>query len=166
MKVLLLILSLGFMPYHAAHKFYVSHYRVDYKPRKESLQISGKIFTDDLERSMREFHHDNSIRLPARDTLQKTDSLMEAYFRYHIYLTKDDKVVLWDWVGKEYATDVTWVYIEQKDISRSELFEHTFHCKALIKEFTSQKNIMDLRFGRQKRTEILTNRSTSFKLRD
>ncbi len=165
-KSIVLLVALQFTPVVVAHKFYVSHYRIDYKSRDKTMQVTAKVFTDDLEKALRTFHHDNSIRLPARDTIQNSDSLIEAYFRKNFYLTQDDQVKLWSWVGKEFEYDATWIYIEQKNISSSELPLHTLHCKVLTEQFDDQKNIIDLRFGREKATHILTKSSTALKLID
>jgi hypothetical protein len=61
--VLVLLASLGFMA--SAHKFYVAIFQVNYAAEKKMLQVTTRIFVDDLENALekkynREFSLDPS----------------------------------------------------------------------------------------------------------
>jgi hypothetical protein len=104
-KTLLYIL-LALLPTLAfAHKFYVSIAEIDRKP--ESLQISIKLFTDDLELGLGKFYQED-LKIEAAIV----DSLLEDYLSQKLKISVGDSLLTQTLIGKEVVYDVTWVYVE------------------------------------------------------
>ena len=51
-KQLLLLFAVLFLSSFSAHKFYVSVTQIDYVPSKKRVEITSRIFIDDLEKGL------------------------------------------------------------------------------------------------------------------
>ncbi|MFT5971073.1 MAG: hypothetical protein ACI8ZO_001590 [Flavobacteriales bacterium] len=104
-KILLYILLVLLPTLAFAHKFYVSIAEIDRKP--ESLQISIKLFTDDLELGLGKFYKED-LKIEAAIV----DSLLEDYLSQRLKISVGDSLLTQTLIGKEVVYDVTWVYVE------------------------------------------------------
>jgi hypothetical protein len=104
-KILLYILLVLLPTLAFAHKFYVSIAEIDRKP--ESLQISIKLFTDDLELGLGKFYKED-LKIEAAIV----DSLLEDYLSQRLKISVGDSLLTQTLIGKEVVHDVTWVYVE------------------------------------------------------
>jgi hypothetical protein len=104
-KILLYILLVLLPTLAFAHKFYVSIAEIDRKP--ESLQISIKLFTDDLELGLGKFYKED-LKIEAAIV----DSLLEDYLSQRLKISVGDSLLTQTFIGKEVVYDVTWVYVE------------------------------------------------------
>jgi len=98
------------------HKFYVSISEVNHNKETAALEISMKIFTDDLEAAL---EADTSEKLwigdPEREVIA-TDSLLAIYFDKKLTLNINGKERKAVFLGKELEADVTWCYLEIQDV--------------------------------------------------
>lgn len=95
----------------AAHPFYMSVTEVRYNAPRKSLEISCRIFTDDLENVLKkESKQPLDIIHPQNRTA--TDSLVAQYLRRHLFLSADGKPVSIKYLGYEISEDATWCYLE------------------------------------------------------
>ncbi len=92
-----------------AHKFHASFTTVEFNAETGALEISLRVFSDDLEQAL-------SRQARRRIELNQTpevEELVSAYVRERFKLRRRDgtpaRVV---WVGMEQRVDMTWIYIE------------------------------------------------------
>lgn len=103
------------------HPFHVSVADIKYKEDQKAIQISMRMFLDDLELALREYS--------GIDTLDITDKADWAIVRGNIAPYVLENLQLWDekdkpyvlnFIGAEIEEDVMWCYIEIEKVKRLE----------------------------------------------
>ena len=92
-----------------AHKFYASLAQADYNPRTKSLEVSMRVFADDLERALTK-RAGRSVRIDGAPDIaaQITDYLRE---RFELR-GRDGKIRELKWVGMAAQVDSAWLHFE------------------------------------------------------
>ena len=103
------VLVTGLAPVAAgAHKFYVSLATIEHNAAEQSLEITMRLFADDLEQAVaRETgkpltHGQPGFEAAVLAVVQRAFTVRQA----------DGRPVTLTWVGLENKVDVTWVYVE------------------------------------------------------
>lgn len=125
----------------SAHPFHVSLCQVDYNPENQSLEISVKIFVDDLLVALNEEEH-NKLYIGEDRENENTDKYIFDYLTQKLQLKVNDRDVLANFVGKELEKDVVWTYLEVEDIKA--LDEIEVSCGLLTEVFDDQSNIVQV----------------------
>jgi hypothetical protein len=95
MHVSLIFLILSFFSPAARHDFHTSLAEVQYNPAERTLEVSLRVFTDDLE----------------------TDPFIKNYLsRYFSVVDATSRRKPVNLLGKEITVEVTWLYFEIKDV--------------------------------------------------
>ncbi|MCF6213096.1 MAG: hypothetical protein L3J45_03625 [Flavobacteriaceae bacterium] len=146
--ILLLIPLMGF----TAHKYYLSLTQIDYKPQEKTLQISMRLFIDDIEKSL-ESNFREKFNLDTPNELPKTNNYIAFYLNNHFRVTVNNKPTNYTFLGKEYENDIVYFYIEIDSVPpiKSIGVQNTI----LMNAFDSQKNIIKLNINNQKKTMLL-----------
>ncbi len=92
-----------------AHKFYTSLARVEYNAGEKSVEITLRVFADDLELALKR-------RAGRRVSLERTkdaDRLVLEYLRETFEIKNSDgRTKALKWVGMELRAGVAWLYVE------------------------------------------------------
>jgi len=131
-------LVIYFLALHVAHPFHVSVCEIDYNQDENTLQISHRIFMDDLESALNNFTREKIY-------MQQTD---HKYIREVLvdYLQEKFRVVLGSslmdlsLIGYEIERDVVWVYQEAQDVDISSTLIVTN--SILLDIFNDQQNLV------------------------
>ena len=135
------------------HPYYISIYQLTYKDEDQSLQITARIFTDDLEHAL-EAQGVQKLNLGTQKENPKADAYIEAYLDQNFKLAIDGKPVKYRYLGKETELDgVTWCYMEVTDIPRPKAISVTNH--ALLELHDTQTNMIHIKVGDQKKSLLL-----------
>jgi hypothetical protein len=127
------------------HEFYVSLCRIDHNPETRALEITMKIFTDDLEYGItgsKDFYGLGTRKEPVG-----TDSLIFSYILENFEIVLDRKVAELIYIGKEVELDVTWIYIEIENVPELEEIEITN--RMLTELFYDQVNIINVNYNQK-----------------
>lgn len=142
---------------NAAHKFYTSLTEVELNRETRSLEITMRVFADDLENAL-------SKRAGTRVYLDKTpgvDRQILAYVNDSFELkNKNGQAKRLIWVGKEVKVDAVWLYIEApmpEGLDGAQLRN-----RLLFEMFAEQVNIVDLK-DRERRANLVFAASDGFK---
>ena len=135
-----------------AHKFYVSITKIEYVKEKSSLQIITKIFIDDIEDALQQ-HYDPSISLDTKKETEAADEDLKKYILQKINIKVNGKTVTFDYIGKEYDTDMVVAYIEVKNVKELKTIE--IENKVLMEMFPEQQNIVHLKTPNSRKSLIL-----------
>lgn len=152
LRFFLLILIFPLVSATSAHKFYVSITKIEYVKEKNSIQIITKIFTDDMEKALRQ-RYDRSISLDTKKETEAADEDLKNYILQKIKLKVNGKQVQFNYIGKEYDTDMVVAYMEVKDINELKTIE--IENKVLMEVFPEQQNIIHLKTAKNRRSLIL-----------
>lgn len=99
----------------AIHTFYVSITHIEYNASNDSIEVSMKLFTDDLEEALEE-RTAQRLYLNTDKEIKKTDQYLQTYIQQHLSIQVDEKDIEIQFLGKEYEDDATWCYLEIKNI--------------------------------------------------
>ncbi len=95
----------------AAHPSHVSLSTFHYNFETNSVEITMKLFTDDLEKAL-ESTKGGSFNLGSKNENAAADSLIYNYIREKMVLAIDNSNISIQWVGKEVEYDIIWCYLE------------------------------------------------------
>ena len=135
------------------HKYYISMTKVEYKKESKTIQITMRIFIDDLQETLNKTYH-KDIELALPNESKEIDSLIRNYIpnKFSIKINTYKKTATY--LGKEYEDDAVYLYLEVENIENI----HSIEIKnsMLTELFSTQKNIIKLIINDKKKTFILT----------
>jgi hypothetical protein len=108
-----LLLCKWFLPLwmSAVHPFYMSVTEIRYNAPRKTLEISCRIFSDDLENALKKQYKTSfDIIRPANRTA--VDSMIAQYIRGHLHIKTDGKPVSLQYLGYRIEEDATWCFLE------------------------------------------------------
>lgn len=114
------------------HPIFVSVTEIEYNASDKTLEISCKIFTDDLEKVLRTAYKTN-VDLIHPTNKAAMDKLVNDYVQKHLKLTVDGKAIAMKYIGYEVIEEGVYSYYEAEGISQVKnmsifnnlLYEHT-----------------------------------------
>ncbi|RAJ02596.1 hypothetical protein LX64_03616 [Chitinophaga skermanii] len=97
------------------HPFYVSVTEIKHNAAAKSLEVSNRIFYDDLERGIKNQYHVNfDIMKPANRP--QVDSLISKYIQSHFSVTVDGRNVSLKYLGYQIEEDAAWCFFEGANV--------------------------------------------------
>lgn len=132
------------------HDFHVS---ITYAELKDNdLQITMKVFTDDLEAALEEAY-DREPNLGEPDENEGIDKMLYDYLARHFKLKREGAELNYTFVGTETEQDITFIYFEVADVG--ELKQLKVRHTLFFDRFTDQSNIVNVKLGDQLKTAFL-----------
>jgi len=137
------------------HEFHLSKCDINYSKEDSALQISLRIFIDDLEEAIAKVQNEENLKLCTSKEVTNADSILVAYLSDNLKVTVDDKVHELAYVGKEVSDDLlaVWCYFEITDVLPREVIQ--IENKILIETFDDQSNVVALKFSKDKKEHFL-----------
>ncbi|MBC7747620.1 MAG: hypothetical protein H7Z76_03400 [Methylotenera sp.] len=136
-----------------AHKFYVALYQVNYAPEKKMLQITTRIFVDDLNTSIGK-KYQKKINLGSEKETDEDLIFFKKYFNEKFNIKVNGQVKPIHFISKEMEGDVLICYFSIKEIQKINSIEIY---NAVITEGNSeQQNIMHFTVMGVKNTLLFT----------
>lgn len=144
MKRLLFPLLLALAPLLAgfAHPFYLSVTEIFHNPQARSLEITLRVFTDDLEQALRQ-RQGSPVILSGEHASPGADALVIAYLGEKIRFQADSAYLSWHYVGKEVEPDATYIYLEVSGIGSLRHFKA--ENRLFFELYESQRNLLHLK---------------------
>lgn len=142
----------------SAHPFYVSICQVYLNRETKSLEISVKIFADDLSKALANSGHDHLFIGEDRED-PNTDTYLFNYLKSNLQFDINGKMAEYQFVGKEMEDAVIWTYLEIKNVD--DLESVYAQCTLLTKVFDTQSNIIQVEKDKKIKNLLLNNRETS-----
>jgi hypothetical protein len=128
-------------PAAAAHKFYTSLAQVEYNAEGESVEVSLRLFADDLELALTR----RAGRRVSLDRTKDADRLVLAYLRDTFEIkNRDGATKPLKWVGMELRSGVAWLYVEAEmpeGLAGARLRDHV-----LFELYEKQVNTVSVRY--------------------
>ncbi|HEY0356368.1 MAG TPA: DUF6702 family protein [Flavisolibacter sp.] len=95
----------------AIHPFYLSVTEVNHNASTKSLEISCKLFADDLE-AIIEKNNKTSLDITTGQDKTRFDAFIPAYISSHLSVSVDGKPVTMQYLGYEVDKESAYVYLE------------------------------------------------------
>jgi hypothetical protein len=134
------------------HPFYISVCQIDHNPDQSALEITFKIFTDDLEQAL-EAQGTGALRLGTPEESREADQCIRRYLENHVDIAVNGKPATLNYLGKEIEADVVWLYVESKDIPDVRII--TMTSTLLLDMIEEQTNLVHIKVKEQRRSMIL-----------
>ncbi|TDE01888.1 DUF6702 family protein [Flavobacterium sandaracinum] len=136
-----------------AHKFYVALYQVNYAPEKKMLQITTRIFVDDLNSAIGK-KYTKKVNLGSEKEAEEDLIFFKKYFNEKFNIKVNGQVKSIHFLSKEMEGDVLICYFSIKEIQKINSIEIY---NAVITEGNSeQQNIMHFNVMGVKNTLLFT----------
>jgi hypothetical protein len=140
-----------------AHTYHTSLTRMDYNEKEKLVEVTIQLFTHDLKPILER-------RLKSQVDLEKTPVVDAEILKYlndnFIFQNKSGESQKLKWVGKEFETDVIYVYLEipfAEDLANAKLKNTIF-----FESFAEQTNLVVTKFG-DKKSDLLFKAGDKFK---
>ncbi|NBG65930.1 DUF6702 family protein [Acidiluteibacter ferrifornacis] len=151
--ILLLLVSAQVV---SAHKFYVSLTQINYNSKTKSIEVTLKLFTDDLELSTTNFSKKTVKIINAEDS----DVEIANYIKDKFSISINNKVQVLNYLGKEMENDVSWCYLEIKNVTDIQSIK--INNRIFTEQFPDQKNLIHLNVNGVEESAVLTKNTTTF----
>jgi len=93
------------------HPFYVSVTEIEQNQKTGTVQISTRIFFDDLEKALDKRYKTN-INILKPVNKKQVDALISAYVKAHLKIKANNKELVMKYVGYEIEEEAAWCYFE------------------------------------------------------
>lgn len=149
---LILVLFIGLSSFNV-HKFYVSIYQVDFVPEKKRVEITARIFLDDLNLAL-EKEFKTKIQLGEKTESSQDVQFLQKYLMKHLKISIDEKEKNIQFLSKEIENNVVIIYLKIVDVKKINSFK--IYNNALLELYSDQQNIIQTKFYNKKRNYIFT----------
>jgi hypothetical protein len=139
------------------HKFYVAVYQINYAPEKETLQITSRIFADDLNKAL-EKKYTKKHYLGTDKESPEDLVLLKKYLSENLIIKVNGQSKAMNFLSKEMEGDVLISYLSMKDISKLKSLE--VHNAVLVDWDSEQQNITHFTILGTKQSFLFTASST------
>ena len=137
-----------------SHPFHATITSFNCNPNNQSVEITIKLFTNDLENALKE-SGGSDLRIDSESNRTIIDSLIFDYIKNNLSLSFNDKREKILWVGKEFENDITWSYLEIKNIKNIAGIKISIKNKLFLEIFDDQLNICHFYCGEKPETLML-----------
>jgi hypothetical protein len=146
------LVIIGFCSFEI-HKFYVSIYQINFNQKSKRLEITSRIFVDDLNTVLLK-KYDQKTHLGETAETPEDLVLMKKYISENLSIKINGQKKTINFFSKEMETNVLVCYYNIKDISSIKTFEIQNTC--LLDLNADQQNIIQTTFYGKKETLLLT----------
>jgi hypothetical protein len=161
-KLSLLIIVFSFLSAFTLHKFYVGVFQIDYFKEKKAVQITVRLFIDDLEKALYK-KHNKHIYITTKDEIAEANTLIANYLSEKLKIKINNKSQSLQFLTKEQEDNIVICYLKIpfKDNIKDLEITNT----VLSDIFKEQQNLVHLNLNSNKKTLLFTNTETNQKLK-
>lgn len=142
------------------HKYYVSVTEINIIESSGIIQISSRLFTDDLELALQNIYANESISLSNADS-EKVQNMIKTYVITHFKIDVNKEQIDLNYLGREYEDDVVYIYMEAEGLE--EISSIKIYNSILFDTYQEQEHIIKTKTEKKSKSFIL-NKSKSFKV--
>ncbi len=152
--ILLLILSVFFTKSLSSHPFYVSIFTLEQPAGANNVEITARIFFDDLEDALeKEFGTKTDLLNPVKQ--EENDRLIDLYFQRYFRVKVNGTLKHCTYIGYNIEEDAAWCYLE---IEESGIVNGlSVQNQVLYRSHEKQSNILHVTVGGERQSLKLDN---------
>jgi hypothetical protein len=144
------------------HKFYVGVFQVDYFKEKKAVQITARLFIDDLEKALHK-KHNKHFYISTKDEVIDANSYIAKYLDEKFKIKINNKIQTIQFLTKEQEENIVICYL--KINFKDNIKELDITNNVLSDVFNEQQNLLHLNINGNKKTILFTNTETNQKLK-
>jgi predicted RNase H-related nuclease YkuK (DUF458 family) len=161
-KLSLLVILFSFLSAFTLHKFYVGVFQIDYFKEKKAVQITARLFIDDLEKALYK-KHNKHIYITTKDEIAEANTLIANYLSEKLKIKINNKSQSLQFLTKEQEDNIVICYLKIPFKDKIKDLEITNTVLSDI--FKEQQNLVHLNLNSNKKTLLFTNTETNQKLK-
>ena len=150
---IVLFLAIMSLSSFGVHKFYVSIYQVNFNQKKQILEITSRIFMDDLNDVLKTKYNQNT-HIGEPNEMPQDAVLMKKYLFEHFSVKINGKQKTINYLSKEIEGNVVICYYNIKEISKIKTLE--IQNTTLFDLNSDQQNIIQTTIYGKKQSLLLT----------
>lgn len=150
---LLTMFILGASSFTYYHKYYVSVSQVEYSEKDKAIQVTSRLFIDDLEKALLE-RYELETHLATEKEDPNSDSWIEKYLTNRLKFSIDGVYTKANFIGKKYENDMIVCFLEIEDIDLEKISNIELTNLILLDVFQEQQNITHLRIEDVKKSFV------------
>lgn len=139
-----------------SHKFYLSNTSIEFNAETRAIEITSKIFTDDLEHAIEARCYRYNSLFP--QTPEVFD-LVKKYIGDKLSLQAGGRNVILNFLGYSVENDMTTLFLEGNYFDPNLVIVNN---TILLDIYTDQQNIVEVRWNGQSKREYLTKDKTQY----
>lgn len=137
------------------HPIHISISEVNHNPKVKALEISMRIFLDDLELSIRNKKQEPDLDLLNPGKGRTTDQLVSEYLAEMVRIKVDKKQLSINYLGSELDGPALVCYVEVKNVKKYSTIEFTN--RVILETHDDQSNLVNFNHMDKVKTLRLTN---------
>ncbi len=151
--------ALVWILFSSFHPYYVSVTDIKYNEQEKTIQLSCRIFTDNLEDALEKIYKKELDILHPKDR-KEIDALLTDYLSKHVKMKVNGKTQTFTFIGYEKEEEAVWCYLEIKnaELPKTLTIENTL----LYDYLTQQMNMVHTEVKGKKQSSKLTNPEKEF----
>lgn len=127
------------------HPIHLSICEIDYDQSRQALEITHRIFIDDLELSLQNKYHQQTLDITLPNNGMTTDEMVRDYLQDHFQLAINGKDFSFDYLGHEVEGDIIYCYVEVTKVKK--LKRIRVQNKILHELYNDQTNLVHVNHG-------------------
>jgi hypothetical protein len=135
-----------------AHPFYIGVTEIRYDSKKKTMQVSCKLFMDDVQEAMYKTYQQKVDFTRGKKQYEK---LLQKYILNHLQITVNNKGVPLIWRGYEVEEEAIWCYMEQEKLDDYQMVK--VHNSLLFDYFENQMHFIHCYKNEERKSYKITN---------
>lgn len=154
MKLILLLSTYLLIGPALVHDLHMSNCEIEYKADESTIQVSLRVFIDDLEAALVERGSEN-LYLFTKKEHPEAEAYIIDYVKDMFKMSADGAEVEYTFIGREMSDDLAaaWCYLEINDISISK--ELSVENQVLMDLFDDQRNLTKVKLAKNNKEHFL-----------
>ncbi len=154
LKKVLVILILPLFAFTAVHKFYLSVTNIEYSDKDGALQITSRVFLDDISMVLEERYGIKS-ELVENNASDLDKMYLEKYFKTKFEISLNGKIADYTFLGSQKEEDMLVCYIEVPNVNLPQIQSIQVQNDVLTDLFDEQQNVVHFKLNGKKKSFIL-----------
>ena len=159
MNFLLLNIILFFLSLHPLH---VSVTEIEHDAKAEALEVTMRIFIDDLELSIQNDLNKPHMDITAPGPDYSTDELVKSYLQEHFKISVNNKEIDYQYLGHEVELPVIYLYILSSGVKNvneisvyNDMITETYDDQANLVHVTVHDHTKSMKLSKDRRKDSL-----------
>ena len=139
---------------YTVHKFYISIYQINDVPSKQRIEITTRIFVDDLNKAL-QLRYTKSTHVGEFTETPEDVVLMNRYLAENFVIRVNGVKKPFFFMSKELENNVVVAYFKINNVAKITTLE--IKNTTLMEAFSDQQNVIQTHFNGNKQSLLLTN---------
>jgi predicted RNase H-related nuclease YkuK (DUF458 family) len=160
-KISILLSLFALLTAFSIHKFYVGVFQIDYVKEKKTVQITARLFIDDLEKALYK-KHNKHFYITTKEEISDANTYIAKYIEEKLKIKINTKIQTLQFLTKEQEDNIVICYLK---INCKENLKSIDITNTILTDiFREQQNLVHLNINGNKKTLLFTNTETNQKL--